>query len=44
MTTESRRLYVNGQPGATTTTRLVRRGMLSVKRRSHVLRHVMTLR
>ena len=35
---------VNGQPSATNPTRLNRGGMLSVKRQSHVLRHVMALR
>ena len=35
---------VNGQPSATSTTRLVRGRMLSAKRQSYVLRHVMTLR
>ena len=35
---------VNGQFSATNTTRLNRGGMLSVKRQSHVLRHVMALR
>ena len=35
---------VNGQPSATNTTRLNREGMLSVKRQSHVLHHVMALR
>ena len=36
-------LFVNGQPSANSTTRLIREGMLSVKGQNHVLRHMLTL-
>ena len=38
------RLPVNGQPSSNNTTRLIWGGMLSIKRQSHVLQHMMTLR
>ena len=38
------KISINGQPSATSTTRLVQGGMLSVKKQGHVLRHVMILR
>ena len=41
---KKKKIIVNGQPSATNTNRLNRGGMLSVKRQSHVLRHVMAPR